>query len=487
MQAWRHYWPWILAWCALSAAGAAVLARLELQREREAFETDARIAHRLLSQRVVQHDAVLAMLALLQPAADGGRTEQRLPAVYPQILRVQRRDAGQDWSDPRLQAAEQTSRSLRRPAAAEPDLARGSYQLVLASEPASFALQLDLHAVVPWAEWPMAPETSPVRLTLDHQGQSFVVQPGRPGAGGWRFGFRKHLAADSQPFDVVAERRVGWGELPWGAMVAWAAAVAGAAAALLALQRQRSARQRAEELLRLGQAARLNTLGELAAGLAHELNQPLTAVSANAQAARRLLDEEPPELVTARCAMEQAALQAQRASEVVGRLRRLVEQPDPAAQLRTVDLQQAARNALYLLEPELKRRAVWLELDAAEGPAVQADPVALEQVIHNLLMNAVQALEQVPEQERRLAVRLAREEGLGLLTIADSGPGIAADLLPRIFEPFFSTRRGGLGLGLSLCETLVAGMGGRLSAALNVPRGAVFSARLPLASRPAAP
>ncbi|MCJ0761803.1 sensor histidine kinase [Variovorax terrae] len=475
--------PWILAWCALTLLGGVLLARLELSRLQDAFETDARIAHRLLSQRVVQHDAVLATLALLQPAGDASQPEQRLPSVYPQILSVQRRDRDTSWLDARLETAEALSRALRRPVLAGTDLAQGRYQLVLAAEPASYALLVDLRATVPWSEWPMAPETSPVRVTLDYASQTFVLQPGRLQGGGWRHEFHKHLAADSQPFDVVAVRQVGWGELPWGWMLGWAALVAAVLAALQGLQRQRQERRRAEELLRLGQVARLNALGELAAGMAHELNQPLTAVLANTQAAGRLLGDDPPELDTARSAMAQAVEQARRASEVVARLRRAVERPDLATQVQAVNLHDAVRNALYLLEPECRRRDVAPEVEQAATPVtVLAEPVALEQIIHNLLMNALQALDQVPALERHLGVALSAEDGLGVLTVSDSGPGIAPDVLPRLFEPFFTTREGGLGLGLSLCETLAAGMGGSLMAAHNAPRGAVFRLSLPLAA-----
>ena len=480
----RQRWlVWALLWCAITALGCVALVRLELAQLRENFETDARIAHRLLSQRVVQHDAVLATLALLQPAADASRPEQRLPSVYPQIIGVHRQDREAIWPDERLRHAATLSRALRRPVLAEADLARGRYQLVLAAEPTSYALQLDLRAVVPWSEWPMAPDTSPVRVTLEHQGQIFVLQPGHIQAGGWRFEFHKHLAAESQPFDVVALRQVGWGELPWGWMLAWALLMAAVLVAWQALLRQHAERQRAEELLRLGQVGRLNTLGELAAGMAHELNQPLTAVLANTQAAGRLLNDDPPELASARAAMAQAIEQARRASEVVGRLRRAVERPGLAAQ--PVELQGAVRNALYLLEPEFKRREVTPQLEMPSAPVtVLAEPVALEQIIHNLLMNALQALEQVPATERRLGVTLAEADRQGVVTISDCGPGMAADVLPRIFEPFFSTRDAGLGLGLSLCETLATGMGGSLTAAHNLPRGAVFRLSLPQADTP---
>ena len=481
----QHRGLWLLAWCLLSALGSLALARLELTQLREAFETDARIAHRLLSQRAVQHDAVLAMLALLQPTNAAGLSaapEQRLASVYPQILEVQHRAPGASWPDAALTAAEERSRQTHRVTLAAANLAQGHFQLLLAADPNSYALRIDARSMVPWSEWPMPPDTSPVRLVLEQAGQAFVVQPGRMASGGWRFEFHKHLAADSQPFDVAALRQVGWSELPWTWMLAWALAMAAVLAALQTLLRQRNARRRAEELLRLGQVARLNTLGELAAGMAHELNQPLTAMLANTQAASRLLDDNPPELATARSAMAQAVEQARRASTVVGRLRRAVERPDPAGQLQPVKLQETVREALYLLEPECARREVRPAVHSSTpNVSVLAEPVALEQIVHNLLMNALQALEQRAPAQRQLTLSIAIDNKHGLLTVQDSGPGIPAELLPRIFEPFFSTRSGGLGLGLSLCESLASGMGGTLEARNIAPHGAALRLSLPLA------
>lgn len=474
---------WIVPALLLAAAGCVAIARAELGRQRDAFETDARIAHRLLSQRVVQHEAVLATLALLQPGGAGQSAEERLPALYPQILSVRRREAGMEWGDARLTAAEAQSRQLRRAVLADVDLAQGRYDLVLASEPASFALRMDLKSVVPWSEWPMPPETSPTQLLLAHAGARYVLQPGAAGGLGWDYAFHKQLAAESQPFEVVALRTVGWGELPWAWMLAWCAAVAALFAGLRAWQRQREARRRAEELLRLGQVARLNALGELAAGMAHELNQPLTAVLANTQAASRLLADDPPDIATARTAMQQSVDQAKRASEVLGRLRRAVERPGQAAPLQRVSLPDAVRKALDLLEPEFARRQVAAHMETSPTPvAVQAEPVALEQIIHNLLMNALQALDQVPAAERSLRLEIGREGGAGRLSVIDTGPGIAPEALPHVFEPFYSTREQGLGLGLSLSESLASGMGGKLQAAHGTPRGAAFHLQLPLAA-----
>jgi signal transduction histidine kinase len=475
--------PRLLAWFAISLVGCVLLGRLELAQLREAFETDARISHRLLSQRVVQHEAVLATLALLQPAAS---TEKRLSSVVPQILSVQRRDAGAAWSDARLAPAEKLSRQTRAAVLVNPDFtsARGRYQLVLAAQPTSYALLIDIHGTIPWNDWSMPVQTSPVRVTLEHAGQAFVVQPGRITAQGWRFEFHKHLDSASEPFDLVAVRQVGWQELPWLAMAVWAFVVAAALAAWSAWQRQRSARRRAEALLRVGQVGRLNALGELAAGMAHELNQPLTAILANTQAAKRLLQDDPGELPTALQAMDQAVAQARRAAEVLGRLRRTVEQPAPAAPGQTVDLAQAVRSALDLLEPECQRRGLVASVHIEHIARVLAERVALEQIVHNLITNALQALDAVPASERQLALRIGTAQGMGVLRVVDTGPGIAPDTLPHVFEPFFTTREGGLGLGLSLCETLASGMGGQLSAQANVPRGAIFVLSLPLASRP---
>ena len=377
-----------------------------------------------------------------------------------------------------MASAEATSRQLRRATLADLDFASGRYQLVLAAQPASYALTIDLRAMVPWAEWPLEPASSPVRVVLEHSGQQFVLQPGRLAPGGWRFEFHKHLAADSQAFDVVATQTVGWAELPWGRMALWALVLAAVLAWARHGLRQRAERSRAEELLRLGQVARLNTLGELAAGMAHELNQPLTAVMASAQAARRLLDDDPPELDTARQAMAQAVEQARRASDVVGRQRRAIERPDLSGQTQALDLVEAVRRALYLLEPECQRRGVAPVIEAPQPVTVLAEPVALEQIIHNLLMNALQALEHAPA-DRRLTLTVDANGSSGRLQVADTGPGIAPEVLSRIFEPFFSTRTGGLGLGLSLCETLATNMGGALTAAPNESHGALFTLTLP--------
>jgi C4-dicarboxylate-specific signal transduction histidine kinase len=170
--------------------------------------------------------------------------------------------------------------------------------------------------------------------------------------------------------------------------------------------------------------------------------------------------------------------------EVVGRLRRAVERPGLGERLQPVRLDEAVRRVLDLLLPDCRRLGVAPALGpAADGPVVLAEPVALEQIVHNLLTNALQALEAVPATERRLELSTAVDGDRGVLTVADSGPGIPAEALPRVFEPFFTTRPGGLGLGLSLCETLAASMQGTLACTNADPRGAVFRLALPRATQ----
>ena len=495
---WRSPLAWPLAWTLVVVAGAGWLAHARLLVLEEAFTTDARIVHRLLSQRAVQHDAVMAMLPLLQPPAENPVDQvamplPRLPAAYPQIVEVLRRPPGSTWPADwpqalrtALDAAEARSLHSGHAELAQADLPRGRVWLALAGLGAGHALQLDLRATIPWDEWPMDAQTSPVQVQLQYQGQAFTVQAGRRLEHGWHYDFHKLLASQSQPFDVVLKRDIGWGELPWGPMLAWAAASAAALAALRTLLRQRVAARRAEELLRLGQVARLNQLGELAAGMAHELNQPLTALLANTQAAQRLLGDEEPDLDTARHAMGQAVAQARRASAVVGRLRRVVERPDLSGQAQPLALPAAVHDALHLLEPELRRRGIAVQVDApADLPAVRAEPVALQQIIHNLVMNALQAMEQTDAGRRRLRLALSPQGARVLLSVRDTGPGVAPEARSRLFTPFYTTRSGGLGLGLSLSESLAQAMGGDLTLAPSGDgSGAEFHLLLPLAHQP---
>lgn len=500
----KRHLPWGLAWALASLAGALVLAQWEINSQREGFEANLRVAHQLLSQKLAQNDAVLGQLAQsrlpdslarpqdartldARPRADV-RMLSPFPLANPQILSVQRRENEASWLDEPLRAAEAESIRQQRPALADVNLAKGRYNLVLAAEPVSYAVQIDLRAMVPWREWPMLADASPVQVTLSHARQIAVLQAGDAiaenmgTARGWHFEFNQALQSESQPFYLSAQRQFGWGELPWSHIATWSLAVALLLLAVRALLRQRHDRLRAVELLHLGQIGRLNTLTELATGVVHELGEPLATVLQTSQTADALLCQEPLDLAGAQVFVKLGVEEAKRATRVITRLRHVVEQPDLSGQLEAIDLQVAARAALDLLASEFTRLGLRATV-ALSGPpfTVLAQADALEQILHNLLMNALQALESVPASQRELYLSLSAAGKYGQLAIKDSGPGIANNVVTRIFEPFFTTRNGALGLGLCLCETLTHSMGGSLTAFNRVPRGAEFCLSLPLA------
>ncbi len=211
--------------------------------------------------------------------------------------------------------------------------------------------------------------------------------------------------------------------------------------------------------------------------MAHELTQPLTAILSLAQAGRRLLRAG--DAARLLPVLDDTVMQARRASDILDRLRRWTQPAPPVA--RATPLADAVRNVEALLALEAARAGISLRSDLpAEALPVRADPVELEQVIFNLVRNALDALGGAGAGERRVTVT-ARPAGThAIMTVADTGPGIPPDIRDRIFAPFVTGRPGGTGLGLALCQRLVERMGGEI-APLPSDAGAVFEVRLPLA------
>jgi two-component system sensor kinase FixL len=256
---------------------------------------------------------------------------------------------------------------------------------------------------------------------------------------------------------------------------------------------RRIAEQRERESLsRLAHANRLGTLGEMAAGIAHELNQPLGAIVNYAQAAHNLLGRDEIDRPRLSGLCQRIAEQAERAGAVIRRLRTLTR--GELADLRRLDLRDVLIDAVRLTETEARLEGLRVELEVPEEEAPSyVDPVQIQQVLINLVHNAIDAMrEQTARSQRRVAIRLDRDGCDWRIAVRDHGSGIADSHRERLLTPFFTTKDNGTGLGLVICQSILRAHGGRLEFAnVEAGRGAVFTFRLPVedksASRAAAP
>ncbi|MFC3531909.1 sensor histidine kinase [Vogesella facilis] len=461
---------WLLA-CAL---GGALLGYFALREQQERFLQDSSIAHRLLSQKTVQHDAVLATLAQLDQPPPPERLLAGLRPAMPQLLAMGRWQPGgwQGTSTPPADIGRHASLAARRHLPQALPAANGGYWLVDGS---GWSLLIDARRLLADGDWP--PALARISLALPGGEQALLARQPQPVPWGWPLGVDKRLPAASQPFAFHSRRVLTLAEWPWGRWLLLSAGLGLLLFALRARLQARTQRRQAQEQARLANLNRLGTLGEMAAGIAHELNQPLTAILANVRAAERMLDDED-ERASVRQALQTSAAQARRAADIVGRLRAMVSQPGGGG-VAPLDPQPLLESLLRLRHDELAGRRIALSWHNASPEArLQAEPVALEQILHNLVQNAAEAL---GNRGGRIAVRGEAQGAHYRLTVSDDGPGIAPEVLPRLFQPFFTTRTGGMGLGLSLSETLAHGMHGQLTAA-NLPAGgACFTLSLPLA------
>jgi PAS domain S-box-containing protein len=246
-----------------------------------------------------------------------------------------------------------------------------------------------------------------------------------------------------------------------------------------------SSRKRAEAELHEAQAnlahvTRVTALGEMAASIAHEVNQPLAAVVTNAAACLRWLDREPANLKEARGTLQSIINDGNRAGEVIQRVRSLVDKT--ANQKAPLHINQVVNEVTRLVQHELFSHRVALRLELAPTLAlVLADRIQLQQVILNLVINGIEAMQPVKDQPRELVIRTRQDEASQVLvTVSDCGVGVAAENADRLFDAFFTTKSGGMGMGLSICRSIVNAHGGRLSASGHAGPGATFQFTLPL-------
>jgi len=242
-------------------------------------------------------------------------------------------------------------------------------------------------------------------------------------------------------------------------------------------------RQRLQELqAALSHVSRVSEMGQMASALAHEINQPLAAASNYLNAARRL--HGPGEADTARLAeaIDRAAAQVTRAGQILRRLRSFIRKSEPEQQAEDIGILIEEASAIALVGA--RERGIAVHLQAASGtPAVFVDKIQIQQVIVNLMRNAVEAME--GSLRRELTIEAARSVTADriVVSIADTGPGLAAEVADHLFQPFVTTKEQGIGVGLSICRSIIEGHGGKLVADANPSGGTIFSFDLPIASK----
>src|SRR5262249_3356678 len=247
-------------------------------------------------------------------------------------------------------------------------------------------------------------------------------------------------------------------------------------------------RKHAETELREAQSelahmSRVTAMGELTASIAHEVRQPISAAVTSAQTALRWLDAQPPELGEVREALSRIVRAGKQAGEVIGRIRALVTKAPP--QKDPLEINAAIREVVELTRGEAVKNGVRVRVDLAEGlPLVQGDRVQLQQVILNLILNGIEAMTGVGEGSRELSISTSKDDAKGVLVaVIDNGPGLAAKALQQIFAAFYTTKPGGLGLGLSICRSIIEAHDGRLWASTNKGQGASLQFALPARDR----
>ena len=252
-------------------------------------------------------------------------------------------------------------------------------------------------------------------------------------------------------------------------------------------ERKRASEALREAQMQLAHANRVATMGQLTASIAHEVNQPIAATVLNAETGLRWLGAEPPDVDEARQAFDDIMRDGNRAAAVVERIRNLSKKALPRDE--HVEINGAIREVIELTRSEAMKNGVSAQTELVEGlPLVHGDRVELQQVILNLILNAIEAMSETSEEPRELLITTEKaESGDLLVAVRDSGPGLAPGALENLFKAFHTTKPNGLGLGLSICRSIIEGHGGRLWASANLPRGAVFQFTLPSNSTVASP
>jgi signal transduction histidine kinase len=255
-----------------------------------------------------------------------------------------------------------------------------------------------------------------------------------------------------------------------------------AAQAAIVLEITRREQQYREVQNELAHANRVLTMGQLTASIAHELRQPLGAVLNDGKASLNWLTRHPPEVEEAKLCLEEAIKDVNRASDVIDRIHRLVKKD--TLRMEKLDINGAILEVISLIHSEVIKNGVAVGTELAETlPRIRGDRVQLQQVILNLLINAIQAMSDLEAGKRELHVSTALIESEGVrIAVRDTGPGLRPQDLERLFVPFYTTKPNGMGMGLSICRSIIEDHGGRLWATRHAPRGALFQFTIPTTS-----
>jgi C4-dicarboxylate-specific signal transduction histidine kinase len=252
-----------------------------------------------------------------------------------------------------------------------------------------------------------------------------------------------------------------------------------AAQAAIALETTRRERQYREMQSDLAHANRVATMGQLTASIAHEIKQPIATARNNARAALNFLDKSPPDAAEVREALACIVNDIDRTNDVVDRIGCLIKKAPPRKEV--LDLNAAILEVTALTRGEAVKSGVTMGTQLADDlPLIQCDRVQLQQVILNLIVNAIHSMSGVEDGDRELNISTARIEPEGVcVAVRDTGLGLRPESLPRVFEPFYTTKPDGMGMGLSICRSIVEAHGGRLWATRGEPRGALFQFTIP--------
>jgi signal transduction histidine kinase len=235
-----------------------------------------------------------------------------------------------------------------------------------------------------------------------------------------------------------------------------------------------------ERMAELAHSNRYSMAGELTASIAHELNQPLASILVNTESAALMLERPSPDVMELKEILSDIRRDDQRAGEVIRRLRSLLQRAP--FETRKIDLNEAVRESIDLVSGFVRARGVAVNATLAPGGlTVLGDRIQLQQVLLNLIVNAADAMQHLEESQRKIVVRTAKNQDSAEIEIVDSGPGILAGKVSEIFEPFYTTKANGMGMGLSIARTIVEAHGGEISAENRAGQGALFRVTLPLA------